>query len=243
MRAYLSILAFICIATGGTKGDVCIQQQSHTDEYYDNGQIFPAEDRLSEYWFGDQIMSNISGTRKIIIDLKNNAFYFINLVDSSYVESDLPFDWNKVVSQEIASVLHQYRTFGSVEGTVEKGVKGEWPCTAYRVRSWKEHQGERFDEEETTIWMTTALPLDWNSFYQIQISLHRLQNRDDAFLLELEGIKGFHIASETERMEKGFTVQSSVRVIEVSKKEPASDTYAVPAGFQRKETLSWQDLR
>ena len=93
MKTVIVILAVLLIPAAGAVADVCFKQHAHTDEYYYGGGVNPAEDTDIEIWFGDKTMAYIIENRSIVIDLGNQKLTWINLDDSTYAETSLPFEW------------------------------------------------------------------------------------------------------------------------------------------------------
>ena len=242
MKSYLSILFFVFSATAWLQADVYVRLVSHTDSYYYGGITYPEENEEWEAWIGENRFVYVTEQRSVVINLNTKIMLFINHVDSTYVETTLPFSWLNLVSEEMAGRLNMYQTTGTVTESEETKKIGKWTCKRYDVNSWIPYAGGRYDEKEVVLWITQDAPLDFKKFTQMVTVLRQLRNYDEILVNELGKIKGFQIASETITYVKGFGYQSTERVTDMLEKRPPANIYSAPKGYSKKETLTWEDL-
>jgi hypothetical protein len=238
----LTLLGILGVASVAT-ADLRVKQRSHTDEYYYGGRVTPAENSESEIWIATDRMAYLSAHRQIIIDNHSGTFTFVNLDDSTYVESPLPFDWPKVVPEDIVATLARYRTHGTVENTHDVAPLDEWNCSIYMATSWIDTDEGKYNERDMKMWVTQDLPIDWQQFRAMHVHLLKVMNYDADLLEAFNAIPGFVVRTEADRFIQGFSVPSVEEVVEVQEAPPGPGVYVVPAGFEKKSLLSMVDLR
>jgi hypothetical protein len=226
-----------------TFADTLIKQRAHTDEYYYGGRVTPAEDRVNELWIGSDRIAYLSAERHIIVDAEKNTLTFVNRVDSTYVEADLPFEWSKLVPEQMEATLARYRTHGHVQPSETKKTIGRWECHRYDVTSWIDTDSGKYNERDSRIWVTQDLPIDWTRYRALNLHLLKLLNYDDDLVAALDEVPGFVVHEEADRYVHGFSVRSFEEVFEVEETTPRADVHSVPATFKKKEVLSMADLR
>jgi hypothetical protein len=132
---------------------------------------------------------------------------------------------------------------GTVTATDEiKEVNGK-QCTRYDVTTWISVPSGRYNETDEKMWVTTDLPLDWDTFEQMNAVFMKLRNADAEFATALGTIKGYPMLSDGNRFIKGFSVKTTEGVTEILEKDPQPGVYSVPEGFEKKEKLTIQDIR
>jgi hypothetical protein len=242
MKTCLSLFFVIAALVAPAAADTCVRIESHTDEYYYMGQTHPAEDRIDQIWFGGDKVAYITGNQKMVFDTGDSSFVFVNLADSSYAETKLPFDWANLVSTDTYAFLEKYQRHGEAKETAATKTIGSWACREYEITSWLNVEDGRYNEREETAWMSVELPIDWDLFHRIHRDFLVLSNYDDAFIAELLKIDGFSAATETRTYIQGFSVNSRERVVDVSEKTAPPDLYAAPDGFRKKSELTLEDI-
>jgi len=243
MRVLLAACLMLFIPITAVHADFCVKQKSHTDGYYNGGVTYPPEDEDREIWIAGDKMAVIGKNRSIIIDSGKKLMFFINHIDSTYAEIDLPLDWPAVVPEQLAGRLQIFRRHGEVRETDETKKIGEWNCKGYDVASWILYEGNRYYEVETKVWVTTDLPIDLDTYAPVVDEIGRLRNYHDDFIKELGKIQGVQMASETVNYRQGFSFGSNEDLLEAFEEDPPADVYSVPEGYTKKEQLSIQDLR
>lgn len=239
----LLVFAFFFVPGAGAGADICVKQHAHTDDYYYGGEVTPAEDTYIEVWFGDKRMAYVTDNRSIVIDLAGEKLTWINHTDSTYAETTLPFEWAGIADEEAVAFLGRYPSRGTVEATDRMREINGYSCKCYEITSWIEVQGSRYNETDEELWVTTDVPLDWDTFDKTNAIFAKLRNADPGYAEALAVVKGYPILSDGNRFIKGFSVKTTEEVLEVLERDPHKDVYSVPEGFTRKEKLTIQDLR
>jgi hypothetical protein len=73
--------------------------------------------------------------------------------------------------------------------------------------------------------------------------IRRLGNYSDSYIEKLNLIKGFMVHSDIKIFLQGTSFGSTNRVVEISSKDPAEATYAIPDGFKKNSQMTIEDLR
>lgn len=231
-RSLLLILASVFIV-GYMDADTYIKVKTHTDSYYYNGIVYPAEDSVCEIWIGDKKMSLITSNRTSIVDLNSNQMFIINPNDGTYVETELPLDVEEVASKRSLS----YPRSGTVNRLDTSKTIENWNCKSYFINSYTLVRNSRLWDTDTEIWVTEEVPFNLNDFQEMNINIEMLEVLDEKYLKELKKIKGFCIFSESKLYIDGFSVKSYRKVIEMTEKNPPPRVYTVPSDFAKKDQL------
>jgi hypothetical protein len=243
MKVLLAVFLMLFVPLTAGRADVCVKQSSHSDGYYNGGMNYPPEDEESETWISGDKMAVVGAGRSIIINSSDSLMIFVNHTDSSFVEIELPMDWAAVVGEQLAGRLMSFQRHGEVKETsLTKEVEG-LNCKGYEVASWILYEGNRYYEMETTVWVTTDLPVDLDAYAAMVDHIGGLRNYHDDFVKELGKIRGVQMTSETVNYRHGFSFDSNESLIEAYEGDPPGDVYSVPEGYTKKEQLSMQDLR
>lgn len=240
---FVLAISLACALVPPAGADTCIKRHRHMDEYYYGGRVTPEEDTDIEIWLGGKKMAYITPAQYIVVDVGNDVLVFGNKRDSTYVETKLPFDWEDIVDEQTAGMLAQYRTSGLVEDAGETRSILGYDCKCYRVETWIESEGQRYNERVETVWLTTGLPFDWEAYEKVSENGMKLQNYDDALIETFSNIDGFPLLVEADVYMQGFSVKSVEEVVEIIETTPEADVYALPAYFSQKEKLTMADLR
>lgn len=238
----LAIL-FVWSSAAPAVADTCLKQRRHMDEYYYGGVVNPEENSEYEMWIGGKKMAYITETQIVVVDVGNGVLKFANKRDSTYVETALPFEWTNILDDETAGYLAQYRTEGVVKETGEsKKILGR-DCKGYTIESWVENGGQRYNEREERVWLTTDLAVDWEAYAKISGVGMLLQNYDTPLVEALTSIPGVPLLMEADVFQQGFSVKQVDMALEIIEAQPKTDVYSVPAYFTKKDKLTMADLR
>jgi hypothetical protein len=188
-------------------------------------------------------MAYISADRIVIVDVGKNILLFANKRDSTYVETTLPFEWTNVTDSSTVVTLEHYATAGTVKKANQSRMVLGRKCELYKVETWIEADGERFNERDDQVWLTTDLPVDWEVYEKISINTMRLLNYDDDLIEQFSKVDGFTMASSVTIYLKGFGVNSTSEIMEIIETAPIPGIYSLPDYFKKKERLTMADLR
>lgn len=240
---FLLAIPLICFATSSVLADTCIKQKHYTAEYYYGGIVTPEENSEFEMWFGDKKMAYISHNRIVIVDAAKDILVFANTIDSTFVETTLPFDWANVVDESTVEYLARYQMEGTVKDTGKtKTILGR-KSKCVEFSTWIESDGETFNHRDEAVWVTTDLPIDWEVYAKIQRNSLKLMNYDEALVEAFLAVKGVPIETDADVYQKGFSVKSTERTVEIIETQPETDVYSLPSYFKKKDQLSMADLR
>jgi len=243
MKKIFVLIIVIGISTVFINADVYVKQKLYTDGYYYGGVNRPAEDTENEIWIGKKKMASFTKNRMTILDMEKNRAFIINRNAKTYSETPLPLDLSTLVESNLVPRLQATQYTGTIKETGKTKKIGKYECRGYEINTYIIYEGDRVNETDTTLWTTSDVPFDVETYRRLSITQQKLRNYNDAFIDELKKIEGFVIAREALFYPKGFSVKSTAAVVEISQKDPPAGIYSVPAGYTKKEKLSIQDLR
>jgi hypothetical protein len=240
MKKLLASISMVLVLAVFASADIYVKSKMHTDPVSMMGQTQPAKDSISEQWIGDDKFANVSEEQSTIIDLKKNVMYLISHKEKTYVEAPLPLDITKLLPPEMAQMAAMMKMTITVTPTGQTKTIGQWKCSEYDVSMTMMMMPVKMK-----VYASTDVPFDVDSYMQKMYSnvLKAQLRLDDASLQEMLKIKGFWIASETSVEMMGAKSRSTTEVVEISKKAPTTDVYAVPAGYKKTEKLSMKGMR
>jgi hypothetical protein len=220
--------------------DIYIKSKTHTDAFAVMGQSQPAKDETTEQWLGDDKFATITPEMSFIVDLKKNMFYMVNHGNKSYVESQLPFDFTKMVDPQMAQMISQMMKMTvTVTPTDQTKTIGQWKCSGYDVA-----MNIMMMPMKMSVWASTDVPFDIDKFMKMYTNVLKAQFRlDDAAVQEMMKVKGYWIAMEMNAEIMGAKMHNTAEVVEITKKSPDASVYSVPAGYTKKDKLSMQDMQ
>jgi len=240
MTRILASVLLVLLASPTFAADVFVKIKTHSDPIAAGGQAQPARDAVAEQWYGPGKTAQSGGDGGFIVDLEKNMAYMVNHRDKSYVPMPLPIDITKVLPPEVAQMAPRMQMTASVTPTTETKTIGSWPCTAYDVSLTVMGMPMAL-----RVWASTAVPaalLDYASqvtpvFLQGQMRL------TDESVKEFAKIRGFQVATELTADMMGARMRTTTEVVEIVEKPAPAGTFAPPAGYAQKATLSLQDLQ
>jgi hypothetical protein len=218
--------------------DIYIKTNVHTDAFEMMGQKQPAKDDVTEQWLGNNQMVNRTGDKVMIMDMNKKLMYIISPKDKSYVETALPLDMSKLLPKEAAGMLSMMKVTVKVAPNGQTKAVGKWNCTGYDV-----DMNMMMMQMKMKVWATTDVPFDWKALAKMSANVSKMQFLDDTAIAEFMKISGFQVASEMSMDMMGSKMKITSQVVEITPKPAPAGTYAVPAGYTKKDTLSMADLQ
>jgi len=238
-----TLLLCLCMLAAGLSADVFLLQKSRTEAYYNGGSVNPAEERTHSIWVGDNRMALISGSRRVVVDGRNQVFLFINQEEKTFVKAPLPLNPADIFPAPLIERMGRFPMTGSVEATNERKEIDGRECRAYRIHSWVPYEGMKYNESETTHWYTSETLFDVTAAEKLFRQLRMLNSMEAAYRKALNQIPGFSLCSDSVRYREGTPIKSRTWIETMKKQDPPADVYTVPEGFKVKPHLSIADLR
>ena len=233
MKKLILIVSLLVISVVFLSADVYIKQKSNVGAFM--GQ--PAKETIQETWLGKNRMATISKDNSMIMDMEAKKIYMANHGNKTYIETDLPLDWNKLMPEQMAQMMK-----GMMEGmTVSVQANGQtkqvanWNTSGYDVKMTMMGM-----EMKMTFWASKDVPFDWKQYSELYSEIYKAQFRlNEKFMGEFKKIQGFPVETEMDMM--GVKVTSIT--VEISQKNPGPATYSVPAGYTKKDKFAMEDLQ
>jgi len=239
MKRFVAAFAVILLLGAFLHADVYIKSNTHTDAFSMMGQNRPAHDDVTEIWMSTDAIVTITPSAIILLDLKHNKMDMIMPASKTYAETTLPLDFTKLLPPEAAQMMGSMKSSVTVTPNGQTKQIGQWKCKGYDATlSIMMMTGKQ------ALWATPDVPFDPKMYMEKAYgTLLKTQMFDDASLKEYQKIDGFVIASDMSMEMMGSTLHTTNQVVEIAKKPAPAGIYAVPAGFQKTDTLSMQDLQ
>ncbi|HSQ35898.1 MAG TPA: DUF4412 domain-containing protein [Candidatus Binatia bacterium] len=238
MKKILFAVVFLLAIAVFLSADVYIKSNVHTDAFTMMGKNQPAKDEVMEQWIGNNLMTNISGDKVMILDMNKNLMFIVNPKEKSYIETTLPLDMSKLIPKEMAPMMAMMKMTVKVAPNGKTQKVGTWNCTGYDV-----DMSMSMMQMKMKVWATTEVPFDWKAFSKMYANVAKMQFMDDSSIAEFMKINGYQILSEMTMNVMGADMKVTTQVAEITKKAAPAGVYSVPAGFTKKDSLSLQDLR
>jgi hypothetical protein len=135
-----------------------------------------------------------------------------------------------------------FQRTGEIKPLEEKKTIHGKECSGYAMGDWIMYQGGKVNEREVTRWVTTDVPFDLEKFNALFVDLLKLSNLADDYIGKIKEIKGFQLANEETTYAEGMAMTTTTKVVEMVEKEAPADLFAIPEGYEKRETLSLQDM-
>ncbi|MFC2135372.1 hypothetical protein ACFLR4_04625 [Bacteroidota bacterium] len=224
------------------EADIYIKRRVRQESYYYAGQVVPAEEYVIEQWIGFDKMVTTRDNWITIVNMEIKTICFINRIDSTYVQANLPFDWNQVVGEELIPRLNAMAFVGTiVPGKANKNIN-DYECEEYNINRYFIYQGNKYYETDITEWVTKDINLDIDNFLKLNNIMWQIENYGEEILKEFPNMYGFPVASDSYFYPRGFAVKTTVYPDELIESEPPANIYEVPQGFERKDKLTTEEL-
>jgi len=240
MKTLATLLVLLLAAAPAFAADVYVKVKTHTDAMTVMGQTQPAKDDVSEQWFSASKAAQSSKENGFIVDLDKQLAWMINHADKSFVEMALPLDLAKILPPEAQAMAPMMQMSATVAETGETKKIGQWTCTGYDATLTVMGMAMKM-----RIWASTGVPGNLSEFAAklMPVFMQGTMRLNEASVKEFSKIKGFQVATEVTGDIMGAKLRSTTEAIEIVEKAAPAGTYAPPAGYTKKTTLSLQDLQ
>lgn len=242
MKKLLIVLSIVLISFAWLNADIYIKQNQHTDPINMMGQSQPAKDEVQEIWIGKNKMATHSKGMSLIMDIDKKVMNMINHGTKTYIPMDMPVDMTQYMPEQMAGMMKSM--MGSITITVKptgesKKIKN-WNCNGYEVS-----MNVMGMQMKMMVWASTDVPFDWKMVTEKMLgSMMKTQMQlSDAAVKEMQKVQGFWILMEMNMSMMGADIKSKTEVVEITEKAAPSDAYAVPAGYQKKDKLSLEEMQ
>ncbi|MGD2089284.1 MAG: DUF4412 domain-containing protein [Candidatus Aminicenantes bacterium] len=233
MKKLILITSLVLISFAFLNADVYIKQITNIGAIM--GQ--PPKEIVNEHWLGKNKMAMISQEQSMILDLEAKKIYMVIHGSKSYVETGLPLDMTQLMPEQMAQMMK-----GMMEGmTINVQPNGQtkkvsnWNANGYDVK-----MNMMGMEMKMVFWASKDVPFDWKQYSDLYSEILKAQFRmGEKFMEEFKKVQGFPVKTEMDAM--GMKVTTTT--VEISQKNPAPNTYAVPAGYTQKDKLSIEDMQ
>ncbi len=208
----------------------------------------PTKKSTMELWIGDRASSCTIGHKKIVYDCNKNKLYIVNNANKTYFEADMPFGPDNLFHPEIRQTATAMRVPVAVTANGKTKTIGRWRCSGYSGTS---STGSL--SATVTIWATTDVDAAVLKYLKDAISCG-VNIRDMlgnlAAISENTKIDGIPVATDITLSIGSFpggrtvpNVHQNTKVVMIARRTPPADTYAVPVGYKRVDSLAMKDMK
>jgi len=196
----------------------------------------------SDTWIGQDVIALVEPNRKMIFNKTENRFYYVNLKDSTWVESAVPLNIPAFVDDELYWRYQKMLKTGKVKKTGKNTDLSGKKCTLYEVNYWNSSESGKTNERDIEVWASDDFPCNLELFYGMMDIMRALHNSDTKLRNELAKVKGIQmqVIVKEKNMINGKHYISNV--VEASQTEAPAGLFTVPAGFTQKERLQSNDF-
>ena len=232
MRRILLVTGLLAaLAAGPALADQVLTIAHHTDALTMMGHTTPAQDATQEYWFGDQGVRYDLGDTSVIMRPDQKKLYFLNNVDKTYSALDLPIDFNKLVSPDMAPMMQQMmsmmKSSATVTPTDQTGKYAGFACKVYQVQISMAMTQMTLDE-----CLTQDLPIDYTRYKSLAESQAEMLPNMQWMKDITEKLKGFPVHTDSTTTVMGKQVKGWQELKSVENRAPAPGFYEPPAGYK-----------
>ncbi|MBP6909862.1 MAG: hypothetical protein KBC18_05465 [Candidatus Saccharicenans sp.] len=234
---FLAVLLLVSTLTA----DIYIKTRINVDPINAMGQSLPAKETFSEQWISNDLTVISGQGLSYLFDLKKNKIYLISQATKSYLEITPPLDFASLLPPELGPMAEAWQQMTmTVTPKNETKVINNIPCQGYRLE-----MTVMMYPVEMTIWASDRLPYDLGDYLlRVQPEIIKMELRASAqTTAEIQKIKGLWIAYEMKAQMMGTEIKSRAEVVEISKKPAPPGVYSIPAGYQKKDRLSREDIQ
>jgi len=232
-RRSLVALLVVLLTAGVVSADFKVVKMTHRDGFSIMGQDQPANDQEEVTWIGADRMRSNQGDTSAIVRLDTKKLIVVNHADQTYNVIDLPLDISKFLPPQMADQMLAMMTLDvTVTPTDELQTIGDWQARRYDMKMTSQMM-----TVDATLWATTAVDLDRDSYRRMVAEILRLQPGADNMAEEMAKIEGLVVAQESimnMTMVGDTTVASSEKVTSVEKVDPPAGNYDPPEGYTEK---------
>ena len=232
-RRSIVALLVVLLAAGFVSADIKVVKMTHRDGFSIMGQDQPAADQEEVTWIGaDRLRSN-QGDTSAIVRLDTKKLIIINHADQTFNAIDLPLDISKFLPPQMADQMLAMMTLDvTVTPTDERQKIGDWQARRYDMKMTSQMM-----TIDATLWATTAIDLDQETYRRMVAEILRLQPGAANMAEEMAKIEGLVVAQESMMsmtMVGDTKVSSSEKVTSVEEKDPPPGNYDPPEGYTEK---------
>lgn len=240
-RLILSILLVIGLSAA-LSADVYIKTVTKVDPINTMGQNIPARESVSEQWISDDFYLVETGEGfSYLFDSRQGLVYLIAHRTKSYLEIKPPVDYAGLLPAELATMAQALEQMTiSVQPTGQTRTINNISCQGYRLEMTM-----MMYPVEINIWASEELPVNLKNFLEkVWPEFIKLELRASGQAAsEISKVRGLWISQESRVQMMGMEIRSTTEVVEISKKTPPKNIYALPQGYRKKDRLEMADIQ
>jgi hypothetical protein len=220
------------LAAAPAAADRLVTMKSHTDAMEMMGQKTPAQDENYLYWFGGDAIRHDTGKVSTILRFDRKQMIWINHEDKTYSVIDLPIDFRKLVSPEMAPMMEQMASMmagsAKVTPTDKTASFAGFDCKYSRVDVTMSMMSIGMD-----MCLSDEMPVDYARYKSMVESQAELLPSTQ-WMKDLARLQGFPVRTDSATTVMGKSFKSFQELVSTEEKTAPAGTYEPPAGYQEK---------
>ncbi|MBN2412979.1 GyrI-like domain-containing protein [candidate division KSB1 bacterium] len=199
-------------------------------------------DYIGELWIDEDKTVLIEKNKKLIYDQGKMTFSYINLRDSTFVDTGLPVDLSNLFTDDLYWNFKNRKVTGKVKETNKTLDILSKQCKLTELTFWDLIDGSKKNKRVSKVWTTMDVPCNVELFHNLLRIMRTLYNRDESLINEMEKLLGIQMQVEITitKFPRKKVYLSTVE--EISQMVPPDGVFSVPDGFEKKEKLSKRDM-
>jgi hypothetical protein len=191
------------------------------------GQTQPAHDGTIEWWIGKERVRRDDGDTAVILRGDKNDLVLVNHQTRTYSVVGLPLDFAALLPADVRARAEMWKLTARVATTDESKKIGDWNARLFEV----ELTNPAGLAIRTELWATRDLPIDYDRFQRLSLTLAAMQPGGAEGVAELAKVDGFPVYQVVRVDMGGTTARSSEKLESAEEKDPPAGLYDPPAGY------------
>jgi bla regulator protein BlaR1 len=197
---------------------------------------------VEETWMNDHKVILKEDGRRLIVDLKEKTYLFINDITETYIQLPIPIDVSNVYDESVPDRIHRGKVVGEVEETgMKKSVLGK-VCREYSFTSYEVKNAQRVNQRTISVWVSNDFPIGSEPLDVALDNRRKLFGATQQVRDEMKKLKGFQMMIDfnPEVNLNGRKLISTTKEIEWS--DPPEYVLNIPERYKRKISFSREDF-
>jgi Domain of unknown function (DUF4412) len=210
--------------------DTLLTIQGHHDSFNVQGHHQPAEDSTVQVWLGKDAIRRDDGKNGAILRSDKKQLVLIDHQRKTYSVVALPIDFDALIPADAKGFADAWKMTAEVTPKDETKKIGQWNARRYDV-DITNSMGLAI---HTVLWASRDLPIDYDHFKELSLTLAGLQPGGAAAVKDLAKVDGFPVQQDVSFDMAGQVVHSTENLQSVEEKPAPPGTYEPPAGYTEK---------
>jgi hypothetical protein len=237
MKKLFMLVLVVLFVFSALNADYLVKQETKTGAVMGK----QAKTLIQDLWIGDGVYANVQDKQVTIVNSKKKVMYIVYNDKKSYVEMKLPVDIKKYLPSAGASMVETMLNSMTAKVTPngKTGKVGNWKTKGYNVVMTTTMAMGMSVTVNMDIEASTDVTFDWKKLSTEYMGAMMMStgSMSSKVINEMKKIKGYTVKRDTSAKIMGMNMKTSMRVLEITKKDAPKGIYTVPAGYKKMEKL------